>query len=79
MSALLDARRGEDPCLFPYVHCRSRLSASRNIVWLLLSSIQGDFEAAAMHFNIEGQPQFAARSSMFASGRGSARRCQNES
>ena len=32
------------------------------------SNMQDDFEAAARHFNLEGQPQFAAHTSMLVSG-----------
>lgn len=55
-------------------------SASRDTFLGLrpLSNIQNDFEAAVIDFNTRGQPQFAAHSSMPASGVASARRCQNE-
>src|SRR5882724_7152991 len=40
--------------------------------------IHGDFGVAAIHFSLEGQPPFAAHTSMPASGVASGRPCQNE-
>ena len=57
----------------------SRVASSDFFFAFFFIEHPGWFEGAAIHFNLEGQPQFAAHTAMPASGAGSARPGQNES